>query len=193
MSDATYPKNSTWILWLVYYWGSGSVLYSRPCRRESGHKLQETGIRIWRPAQGLLTTLQQQAEGNRRCQIHQSNSLVHPTPPVADWPLPTVTTNAQKFNFAGSRQKKGIFPVPQTSWFPSQTSGHHCLLLYSIHHWNGTKEAQFPLLWIYGWEIAFHLDITSALWLKDLRLNFCCREGKSKVWVCISQLEKQPW
>lgn len=88
MSDATYPKNSTCILWLTHYWDGGSVLCSRPRRRESGHKLQETEIRIWRPAQGLLTTLQQQAGGNRRCQIHQSSSLVHPTPPVAVWPLP---------------------------------------------------------------------------------------------------------
>lgn len=66
------------------------VLYRRPHRIESGHKLQETEITIWRSAQGLLTALQQQAGGDRRCQTHQSSSLVYPTPPVAVWPLPTV-------------------------------------------------------------------------------------------------------
>lgn len=151
MSDTTHPKNSTCILWLAYYWDGGSVLYGRPCRRESEHKWQETEIGIWRSAQGLLTTVQQQGGGNRSCQIHQSSSLDHPTPPVAIWSLPTVPTNAQKFNFAGSRQQEGIFPVPQSSRVPRAGKANT---------WpsSPTSLQHSPLKWYKGGSVPFVVD-----------------------------------
>lgn len=88
--------------------GMVGVLYRRPHRIESGHKLQETEITIRRPAQVLLTALQQQARGDRRCQTHQSSSLVYPTPPVAVWPLPTVPHKCTEIHILQTTE--GHFP-----------------------------------------------------------------------------------
>lgn len=165
MSDKTYPKNGICILWLAYYRDGGSVLYCRPCRRESGHKWQETEIRN---LETCSSASYNSAAADRKIGGIKSTRAADWSIPLLQWLFGPFPPSAQMYRNSTleAPDNKRAFSLyhnpPESQGLGSQTSGRHSPLLYSIHQWNSTKEAQFPLLWISGWENVFYWDITSA-------------------------------
>lgn len=172
--------------------GMVGVLCGKSHRIESGHKLQETEITIWRPAQGLLTTLQQQTGGDRRCQIHQSSSLVYPTPPEAVWPPPTLphkctetqllqTTKGHFLCTTGHQSSKG-WEVKYLAIFPHKNFG---LVLLALHLAQVTK-LKLKVYWYFDLQQEARLVILSPthiniLFLRELSLTNLVFSSSSKL------------